>query len=295
MTLFAEAAEGERVDAWLMRDGGRWPLRRIVEEPEPITLPGMPTRGAEGQVARKVAHRLEDVRIAAAMLCGAAEKAELAIVNEPALFGRLVRPRSWTAPALAALEPLRLISEACMAFEEAVAGARARPADVERVLLPNDARDIPADIARNATFAVPIAREDRIVDRRVTRGAGSVTIAGAASLAGLPEERAFETIAKAMATADAVDRLAPALAKAEAVRRHVDAIDRAAPLIAAVDALGPDARLASRALSAAETRRPRPALPHRHRQRLKKDRCDAKQNHSFIPADQACRQGSDAA
>jgi hypothetical protein len=253
-------------DGWIMG-------RRIVEEVEPNPLPGAPTMGAEAGAARWFAERLEDVRVAAALLQAAAEHVELAILNEPSRFGRLVPAQPWTRPVIAALEPLKRIGEACAAFEEAVAGAGAHPADVERVLLPNDARDIPADLARTATFAVPIASEGKIFDRRVTPGAGNVAIAAAAHLAALPDERTQEIVGKAMATAeaarpyiDAVDRVAPALAKAEAVRRYADAIDRAAPLIAAVDALGPHARLTSltsreaaaaaiasaRALSAAE-------------------------------------------
>ena len=45
------------------------------------------------------------------------------------------------------------------------------PGAVVEQPLPNDMRDVPADVARRATFTVPIASEDKIVDRRVTPGA----------------------------------------------------------------------------------------------------------------------------
>lgn len=214
--------------------------RRIVDKPEP-PLPGAPTAGAETEVARGLADRLRDVRIAAAILCGVAEQAELTIANEPALFGRLVPARPWTKPAIAALEPLKMIVQACDAFEDAIAGPQ---------ILPNDMRDIPADIARSATFAVPIAKEDQIVDRRVTPGAGARS-AASAPLAMLPDQMTREKVAKVLAAAEAVrpyieavDRLAPALATIEAARPYVQAIERVAPLVDAVDALGPHARFA---------------------------------------------------
>ena len=176
--------------------------RRIVDKPEP-PLPGAPTAGAETEVARGLADRLRDVRIAAAILCGVAEQAELTIANEPALFGRLVPARPWTKPAIAALEPLKMIVQACDAFEDAIAGPQ---------ILPNDMRDIPADIARSATFAVPIAKEDQIVDRRVTPGAGARS-AASAPLAMLPDQMTREKVAKVLATAEAAlgphARLAP--------------------------------------------------------------------------------------
>lgn len=245
-------------DGWIMG-------RRIVEEAEPNPLPGAPTMGAEAGAARWFAERLEDVRVAAALLQAAAEHVDLAVNTTRYIkFVPLAAQRDWVRPLIAAMEPLQRIVESCTAFEDAVAGAQ---------ILPNEMRDIPADIARRATFAVPIAREDQIVDRRVTRGAESVAIAAVAAPVALPHEKTRERIAKAMATAEAAapyieaaNRVAPALAAAEAVRRYVDAIDRAAPIIAAVDALGPHARLtpltsreaaaaaiaSARALSAAE-------------------------------------------
>ena len=266
--VFAKAAERDRVDAWLERDGSHWPLRRIGEEPEPITLPGAPTIGAEAGPARWFAERLEDVRIAAALLQAAAEHVDLAVnTTRHIKFLPLAAQPEWVRRLIVMMEPLKRVIESCAAFEDVLAAA---PPCEENAstgntllpggVLPNEMRDISADIARRASFAVPIAREDQIIDRRVTPGVGSV-----APLAALPDEKALETIAKAVETAEAArphieaaDRFGPALAQAEAVRRHVAAIDRAAPLIAAVDALGPDARLAP--LTSSEAKRGRNAL-----------------------------------
>jgi hypothetical protein len=69
------------------------------------------------------------------------------------------------------------------------------PGSVVEQPLPNDMRDVPADVARRATFTVPIAREDEIIDRRVTPGAGATIAAVEAARAAMPDERTQATIA----------------------------------------------------------------------------------------------------
>jgi hypothetical protein len=90
------------------------------------------------------------------------------------------------------------------------------PGAVVEQPLPNDMRDVPADVARRATFTVPIAREDNIIDRRVTPGVGATiaavseaSAAVAAVQAALPDA---ETMAAISRTVAAVERFGvPAL------------------------------------------------------------------------------------
>jgi hypothetical protein len=106
---FDSCAQGD--DAGREHDGRRFPLKRVVDEVEPVVLPGAPTTGAAAAQAGAIANRLEDVRVAGAVLLGAAAQAEIVIEG---------RRLNWR-PALAALEPLRRIIEACEAFEDALA------------------------------------------------------------------------------------------------------------------------------------------------------------------------------
>ena len=208
------------------------------------------TLGAETEAARQFAKRFGDVRRAADLLQAAVQQA----YAEDIRFDRAPPPAEWVKSLMAATEPLRRILEVCTAFEDALAGAPPgeaggrSQADIQQIL-PNDARDVPADIARRATFVVPIASEDKIVDRRMTPGdvaAASIADVSAAARAALPDERTRETIAKVVATA-------------EAARPHIEAVDRAATLVAAVDALGPHAQLAP--LSDADLDRAARGLP----------------------------------
>jgi hypothetical protein len=81
-------------------------------------------RPARRQAARQLAERLEDLRLAAAILAGAAEKAEAAIdATRYTRFVPLVAQRAWVRPLIAARQPLRAIIEACGGFEDALAGA----------------------------------------------------------------------------------------------------------------------------------------------------------------------------
>jgi hypothetical protein len=111
---------------WLRLDGQHLPLKRIVEDLAPITsiFPGAPSKGTEAEAARQLAERLEDVRLAAAILAGAAEKAEAAIdATRYIRFVPLAAQRTWVRPLIAARQPLRAIIEDCAAFEDAIAGA----------------------------------------------------------------------------------------------------------------------------------------------------------------------------
>ena len=69
------------------------------------------------------------------------------------------------------------------------------PDDVVEQPLPNDMRDIPADVARRATFTVPITREDEVIDRRVTPSASTTIAAVEAARAAMPDEKTRATIA----------------------------------------------------------------------------------------------------
>ena len=156
----------------------------------PVTLPDAPTMGAEAGAAQWFAERLEDVRVAGALLPAAAEHVDLAVntTRHIKFLPPEAQPR-WVRRLIAAREPLQRIIEACAAFEDVLADgepgsqddaghgdrqsekARSQPAtqpsQAVELVLPNDMRDVPADIARSATFVVPIAREDQIVDRRL--------------------------------------------------------------------------------------------------------------------------------
>jgi hypothetical protein len=122
--LYQEAAPPlYRIDAYLVRDGESVPLKRVDElEPEPIIFPGAPTTGAEAAQAREIVDRFEDVRVAAAILAGAAAKAEDALDACLAVgFSRLSLDHAWATPARGAAQPLRRIAEACADFEAAIA------------------------------------------------------------------------------------------------------------------------------------------------------------------------------
>jgi hypothetical protein len=88
-------------------------------EVDPVVLPGAPTTGAAVTHARSIIERLEDVRIAAAVLAGAAEQADLTIDASPYVaFVPILPARAWAKPAIAAVQPLRAIIEACAEFED---------------------------------------------------------------------------------------------------------------------------------------------------------------------------------
>ena len=103
-------------------------------------------------------------------------------------------------------------------------------------------RNIPADVARRATFVVPIASEEKIVDRRVTPGAGAAiaavaeaSAAVAAVQAALPDAATMATIDRVVAVINAVsgpsratlDTIAAVAATNVAFERsvHADAAD----------------------------------------------------------------------
>ena len=92
------------------------PRLQVPVEVEPVVLPGEPTTGAAGEHARSIIERLEDVRIVAVMLAGAATQADLTIDASP--YAASAPTRAWAKPALAAVQPLRAIIEACTAFED---------------------------------------------------------------------------------------------------------------------------------------------------------------------------------
>jgi hypothetical protein len=110
--------------------------------------------------------------------------------------------------------PLQLCVDTTDAEEEAAhlhtLAAALEPKAIVEQPLPNDMRDVPADVARRATFTVPIAREDEIVDRRVTPGAGA-TIAA---------------VAKASAAVAAVQAALPDAETMAAISRTVAAVER---------------------------------------------------------------------
>lgn len=100
------------------------PRLPVPVEVDPVLLPDAPPTGAEAEAARQLAERLEDVRLAAAILGGAAEKAEAAIdATRYIRFVPLAAQRAWVRPLIAALQPLRAIIEDCAAFEDVVASA----------------------------------------------------------------------------------------------------------------------------------------------------------------------------
>ena len=89
----------------------------------PVTLPGAPPMGAEAGAAQWFAERIEDVRVAAALLQAAGEHVDLAINTTPYIkFLPLAAQREWVRPLIEAREPLRRIVEACAAFEDVLAG-----------------------------------------------------------------------------------------------------------------------------------------------------------------------------
>jgi beta-phosphoglucomutase-like phosphatase (HAD superfamily) len=96
---------------------------------DPVVLPGAPATDAAAARARSIIERLEDVRITAVMLAGAAEQVDLTIDASPHVASAPILPtRAWAKSALAAVQLLRAIIEACAAFEDAIAGAGASPA-----------------------------------------------------------------------------------------------------------------------------------------------------------------------
>jgi hypothetical protein len=131
LPVYIVTEDSEFVAAWLERDGQRLPLKRIVEDLEPVAfiLPCAPTSGAAAAHARALAQLLDDVRIAAAILAGAAEQAEIAITASPyTMWTPTIPSRAWAKPAVAAIQPLRAIIEACAGFEDVVASASAERA-----------------------------------------------------------------------------------------------------------------------------------------------------------------------
>ena len=125
LPTYIEAEDSIGTAAWLERDGQRLPLKRVVEDLDPVAsiLPGAPTNGAAAAHARAMACSLEDVRVAAAILAGAAEKAELFVsASAYAMWTPTIASRAWAKPAVAAIQPLRQIVEGCAAFEDAIAG-----------------------------------------------------------------------------------------------------------------------------------------------------------------------------
>lgn len=187
----------------------------------PVTLPGAPMTGAEGRLAREVAHRLEDVRIAAAMLCGAAEQAELTIANEPALFGRLVPAQPSTRPVIAALEPLKRIVQACDAFEDAIAGG-GESSSVTGAATAEASADM--DARTVATVLEELAKRLRPSPLRPVQG--GVRAAHGTGDAATLDAKTLMTIAR---VAD-MDRRA---------RPFMDAMRQIEPIIAAIDAAQP--------------------------------------------------------
>jgi hypothetical protein len=130
LPIYIEAEDRDFAAAWPARDGHRLPLKRIVDDLDPVAsiLPGAPTSGAVAAHARALAELLDDARIAAAVLAGAAEKAELAITVSPyRMWTSTIPSRAWGKPAVAALQPLRQIIEGCAAFEDAIVGGGPQP------------------------------------------------------------------------------------------------------------------------------------------------------------------------
>jgi hypothetical protein len=74
------------------------------------------------------------------------------------------------------------------------------PGAVVEQPLANDMREVPAEVARRVTFTVPIAREDEIIDRRVTPSAGATIAVVEAARAAMPAERTQATIARVSKT-----------------------------------------------------------------------------------------------
>jgi hypothetical protein len=90
---------------------------------------------------------LEDVRIAAAVLAGAAEKAKLFITASAyAMWTPTIASRAWAKPAFAAIQPLRQIIESCAAFEDVFAGDgdEPRPGATAAVARPDGRRALTA-------------------------------------------------------------------------------------------------------------------------------------------------------
>jgi len=159
------------------------PLYVEVPVGDRVMLPGAPTTGAEAEAARQLAERLEDLRLAAAILAGAAEKAENAIdATRYIRFVPLAAQRAWVRPLIAAREPLRRIIEACAALEDALA----------------------PELDEHRAGAPPV----------------HLTIAAVeAARAALPDEKTLASIAVVSKTivavwpyAEALDRVAPAIA-----------------------------------------------------------------------------------
>jgi hypothetical protein len=127
LPVYTEAEDRDRADAWLERDDQRIPLKRVLDDVDTVLLPGTPRTGAEAELARGLAERIEDVRIGVALLQGAAEKAGFTIDNSMPHIreARSIPSRAWAMSALAASEPLRRIVEGCSAFEDAIAAVEA--------------------------------------------------------------------------------------------------------------------------------------------------------------------------
>jgi hypothetical protein len=130
LPLYEQVAAPDRIDAWLNAYGQRIPLRIVdtdealtkylpPDSPAAVALPGAPRAGAEAAQAREIADRLEDVRVACALLGGAAAQVLAAVDGR--LSASPLRSRAWARPALAAVKPLRSIIEAADEFENALA------------------------------------------------------------------------------------------------------------------------------------------------------------------------------
>lgn len=162
---YTDAAENDRVDAWLERRGQRFPLKRVDElDLEPIVLPGAPTTGAEAAAAQQLAERADDVRLAAALLHGAAAQADLAFNTTKYIpFLPLEAQRAWARPLIASRAPLLAIIKACDAFEDVFAGRGQRAAPASELAAAESST--PGDLA----VAAAVRPHDRTFDRSERR------------------------------------------------------------------------------------------------------------------------------
>ena len=95
------------------------------------------------------------------------------------------------------------------------------PGAVVEQPLANDMRDVPAAVARRATFTVPIAREDKVIDRRVTPSAGATIAAVEAARTAMPNEKTRATIAVISSAIAAVSPWSkPLSAQRQSARDH---------------------------------------------------------------------------
>jgi hypothetical protein len=194
------------------------------EAPEPVVLPGAPTTGEAGKNARAIAAGLEETRRAVAALSDAAARILAAVDGR--LSAPTLRSHAWARPALAAVQPLRHIVEACIEFEDALA------ASGESSATASARSPASVDVRTVATVLEEIAKRLRPPSPNSIDDAGDEA-AVAAARAALPDENTLATIARA---AD-MDRLAGPFMGA-----LLEMIDMAT-IADAVDVLGPHARL----------------------------------------------------